>query len=153
MEIGVEEGTLAVKAGKLAGRDEFIVVTPNSASAVRGTAFLVETRPGLSRIAVREGIVAVLPKGPLLSGLLDGRAGNPVAGAVVRTAFAFAPRARAGEDLRVGAAGDGSENAYGALLVAAERARSNGIVLEEVEDPSAFLAASGSEAAVLLNEA
>jgi len=147
VELGVDEGSITVKVGKQSGRNEFFVVSPKSALSVRGTAFAFEEHADFSRIAVRQGSVAVLPKGPLLSGLIDGRTANPVAGAVVRTAFAFAPTVRAGQEFSLGtAAMEASEAAYGALLVAAERAQSDNIVLEEVEDPTSVIASAGSDA-------
>lgn len=145
VEFGLESGSIVVKAGKQSGRDELLVVTPNAAARVRGTSFLAEAEPGRSRFAVASGAVAVLAKGPLFSNLLDGRAANPVAGAVVRAAFAFAPVARSGEAISVGGSIDASEAAYGELLAAAERTQANGFALESIDDPSGFLVAAGSD--------
>lgn len=165
-EIGVDAGSILAKVSKLAGRDEFIVVTPHTAAGVRGTAFSVSVEPGApgsasarSRVAVRAGSVAVLPKGPLLEGLLDGRRANPIAGAVVRAAFAFAPRVEAGSELsaaspdagpEAAAAAEAVEAAYGELLVAAEKSTSAGILLEDEDDTRPFLAPEGSAAAARL---
>jgi outer membrane protein assembly factor BamB len=148
-ELGLDAGSILAKVSKLAGRDEFIVVTPHTAAGVRGTAFSVSAEPEAARIAVRSGSVAVLPKGPLLEGLLDGRRTNPIAGAVVRAAFAFAPRVEAGSELAVDSAAgiEAAEAAYGELLVAAEKSTSAGIVLDDADDPRPFLAPDGSAAA------
>lgn len=162
-EVAVTVGTILAKVSKLVGKDDFIVVTPNVAAGVRGTAFLVSVEKGeskaagpgaaRSRIAVRAGTVAVLPGGPLLEGLLDGRRLNPVAGAVVRTAFAFAPRVGAGKELSLEPSTEEVEEAeasYSQLLIAAERTSSAGFDLEEADDPTPFLAPEGSAASAAL---
>ena len=177
VELGLAAGAVLAKVQKLAGVGEFIILTPNSAAGVRGTEFLVRyegavtaagstaARSALTRVAVRSGRVALLPKGRLLDGLLDGREANPIAGAVVATAFAFAPTAGAGEEVVVGGstgprgeaadreAEEAAEAAYGALVRAAENAAAAGFDLEAASEPAAFIAAPGSEAERALRRA
>lgn len=174
-DLVLEEGALLLKLDKLNKNDEFVIVTPNSAASVRGTSFLVEydaaqlldtvpIRSARTRIAVQEGEVAVLDKGPLLHSLLDGRHTNPVAGAVVNVAFSFASSAQAGQELVIGG-NEGkaldqekefrktAEQAYGALVYNAQESYVRGFNLEAAEDPSGFIAAPGSETRVLLQSA
>lgn len=153
VEIGVESGGVLSKVSKLSGREEFLVVTENSAASVRGTAFWVgvdapngSDSSVRSRIAVSAGSVAVLPKGPLFSSLLDGRRANPVAGAVVRTAFAFAPKVGPRSELAVSPTPESTNDAeslYGELLIAAEKANSSGLNLDTADDPTPYLAPAG----------
>jgi outer membrane protein assembly factor BamB len=153
-------GALLVKVRKLAGDDEFLIQTPNTAAGVRGTEYLIrygpekltdsgKENPGTTIVAVRSGKVAVLPKGPLLTGLLDGRAANPLAGAVVSTAFAFAPVVGSGQELTVGgiqgcASVEEAESRYGALVRAAEDAQAQGTDFEGVQDPPSVLVPADS---------
>lgn len=170
-ELSLGAGAVLAKVQKLSGNDEFIVVTQNSAAGVRGTEFLVRYegatgadakgaggRSALTRVAVREGRVALLPKSGLLDGLLGGREANPIAGAVVKTVFALAPSANSGEELVIGggsgkagaakdaASQEAAEEAYSVLLRAAENAQAAGFDLEAAADPTAFIAAPGSDA-------
>ncbi len=154
VELRLAKGAVLAKVEALAGRDEFTVLTANAAAGVRGTEFLVRAEPGLTRVAVRAGRVALLPKGALLSGLLDGRDANPLAGAVVATAFALAPSAGPGQELRVGdAALAAAEAAYGALVLVGESSSAVGVVWEDLEDPAPLLAPPGSPARTRLEEA
>ncbi len=169
VELSLHGGALLSKVRTLSGRDEFVVTTPNSAAGVRGTEFLVRYEaelpgvdggPGrgpLSRVAVREGAVAVLPKGPLLTGLLDGRDANPLAAAVVSAAFALAPLVRSGGEAEVGgsaAAQTSAEEAYGALVYAAEGLQAAGLDLEamDAEAQTSALAGPGSDLARRMEE-
>lgn len=154
VEFDLEGGSIAAKVGSSFGPDSFFLSLPEAIVSVRGgTALVAASSEEQSLVAVLSGAAAVLPQGPLLAGLTDGRFANPVAGAVVRTAFAFAPVVRAGEELSVGTRNEDCEAAYSALLPAAERAFANGIVLEEVPDPSAFIAARGTAAEAALRRA
>lgn len=167
-DITLLAGTVAAKVSKLSVKDEFLVLTPNSAAGVRGTQFVVSyeepmrTNGTISRtertlVAVREGSVAVLPKGKLLSSLIDGRQSSPLAGAVVATALALAPKAGPGQEIAVGGrettAGareeaallDSAEAAYGALVRQAEELQAQGTDFEVVQDPAAVLAVPSSE--------
>jgi len=154
VELRLVKGAVLAKVEALAGSDEFTVLTANAAAGVRGTEFLVRADPGLTRVAVRSGRVALLPKGALLSGLLDGRDANPLAGAVVATAFALAPSAGPGQELRVGdAALAAAEAAYGALVLAGESRAALGVVWEDQADPAPLLAPPGSQARQLLDTA
>ncbi|HPC71188.1 MAG TPA: PQQ-binding-like beta-propeller repeat protein [Treponema sp.] len=167
-DLSLLAGTVAAKVKKLASRDEFLVLTPNSAAGVRGTQFVVSyeepirnngtiSRTERTLVAVREGAVAVLPKGKLLSSLIDGRQANPLAGAVVATALALAPKAGPGQEITVGgretAAGSlededllhSAETAYGALVRQAEEFQARGTDFEAVQDPVAVLAIPDSE--------
>lgn len=153
-------GALLVKVRKLAAADEFLIQTPNTAAGVRGTEYVIrygaekpvdsgKGSPGATIVAVRSGKVAVLPKGPLLNGLLDGRTANPLAGAVVSTAFAFAPVVGPGQELTIGgtrgnAAVEEGESRYGELVRAAEDAQAQGTDFEEVQDPLSVLAPASS---------
>jgi len=161
-------GTVAAKVKKLSAKDEFLVLTPNSAAGVRGTQFVVSyeepihkngtiARTERTLVAVREGSVAVLPKGKLLTSLIDGRQSSPLAGAVVATALSLAPKAGPGQEVTVGgresAAGgredeallDSAEGVYGALVRQAEELQAQGTDFEAVQDPVAILAVPDSE--------
>lgn len=160
VELSLGLGALLVKVRKLAGDDEFLIQTPNTAAGVRGTEYLIrydveksvesgKESPGTTTVAVRSGKVAVLPKGPLLTGLLDGRTANPLAGAVVSTAFAFAPLVGPGQELTIGgtkgsAAVEEAESRYGELVRAAEDAQAQGTDFEELPDPPSILAPASS---------
>lgn len=174
-DLFLEEGAMLVKLEKIQKKDEFVVITPNSAASVRGTAFLVEyqdarlldtlpVRSARTRIAVKEGEVAVLDKGPLLDGLIDGRHTNPVAGAALSVAFAFASSAQAGQELIIGG-NEGkaleqeninrkiAEQAYGSLVYNAQESYARGFDLEAADDPADFIAAPGSETRNMLQKA
>lgn len=162
IDLALERGNVLVEARSLDSGEEFVVSTPNGAASIRGTSFLVGTEGTdaervVTRVAVSEGRVALLPKGSLLTGLLDGRRTNPLAAAVVRASFAFAPSADAGgelslaTDLSYGAVGNdplirASEQVYSTLLGAAEESVSRGFKVDEAEDPRPLIAPSGSEA-------
>jgi hypothetical protein len=148
-EFEIEAGNAAVSAAR---GTSVLLSLPHAVAVVRGAA-AAEASAGFSRISVLEGSAAFLPKGPLLAALLDGRTANPVAGAVVRAALASAPLVRAGEALEAATPADACEAAYSALLVGAERAISNGFVLDAAADPRPFIAAAGSPAAEALEAA
>lgn len=159
-ELSLGLGALLVKVRKLAGDDEFLIQTPNTAAGVRGTEYLIRYGPeksvesgnrtaGITTVAVRSGRVAVLPKGPLLTGLLDGRTANPLAGAVVATAFAFAPLVGPGQELTIGgtkgsAAVEEAESRYAALVRTAEDAQAQGTDFGEITDAPSLLAPPAS---------
>ncbi|MCA1950137.1 MAG: PQQ-binding-like beta-propeller repeat protein [Treponema sp.] len=161
-DLSLLAGTVAAKVKKLSSKDEFLVLTPNSAAGVRGTQFIVGyeklARTERTLVAVREGSVAVLPKGKLFTSLIDGRQANPLAGAVVATAFTLAPKAGPGQEITVGgqesALGAGeyetllnsAESAYGSLVHQAEELQARGTDFEAVRDPAAVLAGPDSEA-------
>jgi len=167
-DLNLLAGTVAAKVKKLSAKDEFLVLTPNSAAGVRGTQFVVSydepirkngtiARTERTLVAVREGSVAVLPKGKLLTSLIDGRQSSPLAGAVVATALSLAPKAGPGQEVTVGgresAAGgredeallNSAEAAYGALVRQAEELQAQGTDFEAVQDPAAILAVPDSE--------
>ena len=154
VEFAVEAGSVLVKLGSGFGPGAFILALPEAVVFVREeTALAVRTGKGETLVSVRSGSAAVLPQGPLIAGLLDGRFANPIAGAVVRTALAFAPVVHTGDELSVGAENRYCEAAYSALLPAAERTFANGFVLEDVADPSPFIAAAGTENEAVLRRA
>lgn len=161
-EIILLAGAILAKVKKLSGKDEFLVLTPNSAAGVRGTQFLVRyeepvlrngivARTDRTTVAVREGSVAVLPKGSLLSHLIDGKKANPLADAVVSAAFTFAPKAGPGQELFIGghegpsavvndeALQSQAEAAYGAMVQRAEEMQAQGADFEMVQDPASVL--------------
>lgn len=161
-------GTVAAKVTKLSSGDEFLVLTPNSAAGVRGTQFVVSyeepirkngvvVRTERTLVAVREGSVALLPRGKLLTGLIDGRQGNPLAAAVVATALAMAPKAGPEQELSLGghetakavsedeALLHSAETAYGALVRQAEELQAQGTDFEAVQDPLTVQVPPGSE--------
>ena len=161
-EITLLAGAILAKVKKLSGKDEFLVLTPNSAAGVRGTQFLVRyeepvlkngsvARTDRTTVAVREGSVAVLPKGSLLSHLIDGKKTNPLADAVVSAAFTFAPKAGPGQELFIGghegpsaavndeALQSQAEAAYGAMVQRAEAMQAQGTDFEAVQDPASVL--------------
>ncbi len=169
VDLSLLAGTVAAKVKKLSTRDEFFVLTPNSAAGVRGTQFVVGyeepvrkngniVRTERTLVAVREGSVAVLPKGKLFTSLIDGRQANPLATAVVATAFALAPKAGPGQELAVGgqestpgiteyeALLNNAESVYGSLVRQAEELQARGTDFEAVLDPAAVLAGPDSEA-------
>lgn len=168
-DLSLLAGTVAAKVKKLSSKDEFFVLTPNSAAGIRGTQFIVDyeepirkngniVRTERTLVAVRDGSVAVLPKGKLFSSLIDGRQANPLAGAVVATAFTLAPKAGPGQEISIGgqesALGAGeyeallnsAESAYGSLVHQAEELQARGTDFEAVGDPAAVLAGPDSEA-------
>jgi len=167
-DITLLTGTVAAKVKKLAAKDEFLVLTPNSAAGVRGTQFVVSyegplrsngavVRTDRTLVAVREGSVAVLPKGKLLSSLIDGRQTSPLAGAVVATALSLAPKAGPDQEVSIGGRETASgitqdetllhqaENTYGALVRQAEDLQARGTDFETVSDPAAMLSAPDSD--------
>ncbi len=165
VDLALEQGTALVRARSLQKREELVVSTANAVSSVRGTSFLVRADLSDSErietvVAVSEGRVAVLPKGSLLENLMEGRRKNPVVAGAVRTAFAFAPAASAGEELSFastvtyGAAGAdpaivSAEELYYALSSAAEQAAAQGLAVEQAEDPRSLIAPPNSPLAKL----
>ncbi|AEJ18839.1 PQQ-binding-like beta-propeller repeat protein [Gracilinema caldarium] len=168
-------GTLAAKVKKLSSKDEFLVLTPNCAAGVRGTQFIVSyeeplhkngtiTRTERTLVAVREGSVAVLPKGKLLTSLIDGRQSSPLAGAVVTTALALAPKAGPGQEVSIGGQETASgiaqdetlihqaESVYGTLVGQAENLQARGTDFDTISDPIPILAASGSDTSKAFTE-
>ncbi|GAB1484844.1 hypothetical protein MASR2M78_36620 [Treponema sp.] len=161
VELELLSGAVLSKVRRLEDGSSFILSTENGAASVRGTQFLTRyeksSRRSLTRVAVQEGRVALLPKGPLMAGLLDGRETNPLAKASVSVAFAFAPSAGEGEEISVGSLGEAeleaAEEVYGAIFTAAQNTAANGIDLDATDTPEAFIAAPGSKLEGQLREA
>lgn len=94
-------GSVACKVAKLSGNDRFEVRTQSAVCGVRGTEFLVKEQPGRpTRVAVREGSVAVLPPS-FDADELEAAAGSGEAAlveAVVREIVQAAPLVEANEE-------------------------------------------------------
>lgn len=160
VRLDLAAGAVLAKARKLGFGEDLAVVTDNAAAGVRGTEFLVRYEPATAAaaartvVAVRAGRVAALPKGAVLETLLDGRYADPVSGAAVAVAFAFAPAAGPGQEIAIGgAAPAAAEAAYASLRDAAASRAAEGLDWASVTDPSSELASPESRTAQELRSA
>jgi outer membrane protein assembly factor BamB len=109
-------GSILAKARRLAGRESFMVSSPNAICGIRGTAFALSFGGKRSLLAVAEGRVAVLPAGPVFSRVEAASARNGLARGLIRTAVSLAPLVGEGQELSIGPAElERSESAWSSL--------------------------------------
>jgi outer membrane protein assembly factor BamB len=109
-------GRILAKARRLAGRESFMVSSPNAVCGIRGTAFALSFSGKRSLLAVAEGRVAVLPAGPVFSRVEAASARSELARGLVRTAVSLAPLVGEGQELSIGPAElERSESSWSSL--------------------------------------
>ncbi len=97
-------GRVLSKVRKLGAEESFMLQTKNAICGVRGTVFAMESRGDRSTLAVEEGRVALLPRGPVLDRLEEAAPASGAARLALKVAVALAPVAGPGEALSVGPA-------------------------------------------------
>jgi hypothetical protein len=96
LSVKLLSGSVAAKVAKLGGRDKFGIATNAVACGVRGTEFVVSlAEGGATRLAVKEGFVAVLP--PALDPMTLGE--SAAADAVFAAILKAAPAIKLGEEV------------------------------------------------------
>lgn len=109
-------GKILAKARRLAGRESFMVSSPNAVCGIRGTAFALSFGGKRSLLAVAEGRVAVLPAGPVFSRVEAASTRSELARGLLRTAVSLAPLVGEGQELSIGPAElERSESSWSAL--------------------------------------
>lgn len=100
-------GKLAAKVAKLTSKDRCNVATKSTVCGVRGTEFLVSlSAEGLTKVAVREGSVGLLPPSfdpAALEARAVGKALSPLVEAVFTAMLEAAPRVNPDQETSVGA--------------------------------------------------
>lgn len=143
-------GRILAKARRLAGRESFMVGSPNAICGIRGTAFALSFGGKRSLLAVAEGRVAVLPAGPVFSKVEAASARSALARGLVRAAVSLAPLVGEGQELSIGPAElERSESAWSGLSASLGSAQPEaGLEPEPLIPAESVGAPEGSAAAV-----
>lgn len=137
-------GKVLAKARRLAGREAFMLSTPNAICGIRGTAFGLSWGGKRSLLAVSSGRVAVLPTGPLFSKVEAASERSSAARGLVRAAVALAPLVGEGEEVSIGPEEAARSEAAWARLAPSVEAGAPEVLPPEALIPAESVGAIGS---------
>ena len=101
--IGISKGTILCKAEKLFEKDSFEVYSDHAVSGVRGTEFIISrTDKDKTVVAVKEGIVKVLPRSKSIDAIVENAKTNLVARIMLETIVFLAPETKKNQVIEIG---------------------------------------------------